>query len=125
MSEFGRFTEMMERARVRNATLLLEAATLLRDEHIRDLSGVNPGGDNPATKGEFPKQRTGDLRASVIMEPATLGEIMKTGKVRVGLKAGAKRPGALYHHGWKGVRDTMLRIRSQLRAILRGADHAG
>ena len=94
MSEFSQFSAMLERARVRNAKLLLEAATLLRDEHIRDLGGVNADGTNPATKGEFPKQRTGDLRHRVVMEPATLDEIMKTGKVRVGLKAGPTRPSA-------------------------------
>jgi hypothetical protein len=120
----GRFTAILERARKRNAELLLKAAILVRDEHIKDISGSNPGGDNPAAKGEYPKKRTGATAASVIISPSTVGELMKTGIVRIGLKAGTRRPGALYHHGWLGTRDTLKKVRPQIKAILSGADYA-
>ncbi len=120
MADLEYFAGMLARIRIRGGKALMKAATLLRDEHIASLSGQNPGGDNPAPKGEFPRQRTGDTAASVIMVPDTLGEMMQTGKVKVGLRAGTRRPGALYHHGWLGVRDTYKRIRPQIRAILQG-----
>ena len=120
VGEFNRFYAILERARVRNAKRLLAAATLLRDEHIRNLSGINPDGSSPAAKGEFPKQRTGETAKTVIMLPDTLAGAVKEGRIRVGLKAGTKRPGSLYHHGWLGVRDTRNRIRARLKAILSG-----
>lgn len=118
-----RLEELVEQARRALATRLLAAAALLQAEAKRDYSVSNPAPhDNPAPRGQFPRGRTWNLRDSIAVSPNNVPAIMANDMVvRVGYLPGAFYGAVLANRGWKGIRDTYLRVRSTLRKIILGA----
>ncbi len=111
-----------ERIRRLAGQRLMAAAVLLQAEHKRDLSRLsNPAPHRtPAPRGTWPAGRTWNLRDSVAIDPADLNEIVKSGRVRVGLLKNAFYGNVLAVKGWKGLLDTLDRVRGQVVAILTG-----
>lgn len=112
---------VMTGVRKEAARRLLAAAITLQTHHRRDLSRGNPAPHgNPALKGEFPRLRTGGLRAGVAVEPASLAAVMATGRVVVGYRPAALHGLYLGGQGWRWVLDTYQRERGAIGRILTG-----
>lgn len=109
----------VERIRREAARRLLAAAITLQTLHRTDLSSGNPAPHaNPAPRGEFPRLRTGGLRAGVAVAPASIPEVMTKGSVAVGYRPSALHGLYLGGRGWKWVLDTFARERSRIDRVL-------
>jgi hypothetical protein len=108
------------RLREELAKRVLAAAVLLQAETKRDYSRSNPRPhNNPAPRGEFPRGRTWNLRDGIAIIPATVEGVMaEGGRVRVGYLPAAFYGVVLANKGWKGIKDTYVRVRQQLAKIL-------
>lgn len=103
------------------ARRLLAAAITLQTDHRLDLSRGNPAPHrSPAPKGEFPRLRTGGLRAGVAVEPASIPAVMSGGRVVVGYRPSAAHGAYLGGRGWQWLLDTLRREKGKIDAILRG-----
>lgn len=112
---------ILERIKAEAARRLLAAALALQAAHRGDLSAGNPSPhDNPAPKGQFPRLRTGGLRAGVAIEPATVAGVVARGGVAVGYRPSAAHGIFLGGKGWKWLIDTYRREQPRLRVILAG-----
>lgn len=111
---------MRERIERRAAERLLAVAVAFQAEAKRDYSRrSNPfPHDRPAPKGQFPAGRTWNLRDSIAIDPPTVGGIVAAGLVvRVGILKGAWYGAALTARGWRGLKDTLARVRGRLAKI--------
>lgn len=103
------------------ARRLLAAAIVLQTDHRTDLSRGNPAPHtSPAPKGEFPRLRTGGLRAGVAVHPAGLAEVASAGGVSVGYRPGAEYGLFLGGKGWKWLLDTLRREKGRIDRVLAG-----
>lgn len=111
----------IDRVRREAARRLLAAAITLQTAHRTDLSVGNPSPHtNPAPKGQFPKLRTGGLRAGVAVSPASIAEVMSRGSVGVGYRPGGMHGIFLGGRGWRWLLDAYERDRAKIGAILAG-----
>lgn len=107
--------EFMDELRENAARLLLVAATVLQTQHMKDLNKSNPRPYlNPAPKGEFPRKRTGNLQAGILIDPPDLDQIKSTLKVRVGYSANADYGAFLAVRGWKWILDSLAACESRI-----------
>lgn len=107
------------RLRTEAARRVLAAAVTLQSLHRGDLSVGNPAPhDAPAPRGQFPRLRTGGLRANVAVEPASVAGVLAAGSCAVGYRPGGMHGAFLAAKGWKGLLDTFNRERPRLLAIL-------
>ena len=103
------------------ARRLLKAALVLQGEAKKDYSTSNPKPHkNPAPKGQFPRGRTWNLRDSIAIWPDNLGVISNAQKIRVGYLPGAFYGAVLAAKGWKGIKDTYVRVYAVIRGIIQG-----
>jgi hypothetical protein len=113
---------IVNRIRTEAARRLLAAAITLQSAHRSDLSKGNPSPhDHPAPKGDYPRLRTGGGRAGVVVTPTSVNEVIATGSVSVGHRAGGHHLYFLAGRGWKGLQDTYARERARLRALIEGS----
>lgn len=99
----------MDRAKVRVAERLLQAGAIFADEAKADLT----------SGGGFPKVRTGNLRESVQMSASTPQDVASDDyRVRVGINRKAFYGVILFGKGWKGLKDTMERVRERLMKVI-------
>lgn len=105
----------------RAAGRLLAVALAFQSVARADLSKGNPAPHKrPAAKGEFPRLRTGQGRAAVALETTDRAKVAADRRVRVGLREAGKHLFFLRRKGWKGLPDTLARVRGQLGAVLAG-----
>lgn len=108
-----------QRLREEAARRVLAAAITLQSAHRGDLSVGNPSPhDHPAPHGQFPRLRTGGLRANVAIEPASVAGVIAKGSCSVGYRPGGMHGAYLAGKGWKGLLDTFNRERPKLLTIL-------
>lgn len=110
---------MVERIERRAAERLLAVAVAFQAEAKKDYSRrSNPfPHDKPSKPGQWPAGRTWNLRDSIAVSPATVDAIMKAGEVRVGILRNAFYGAVLTARGWKGLKDTLARVRGRLARI--------
>lgn len=112
---------IVDRIRREAGRRLLAAAITLQTDHRQDLSVGNPSPHkNPAPKGEYPRLRTGNLRAGVQIAPASIPEVLAKGGVAVGYRQPAFYGVILGGKGWKWVIQTYERERATIDRILAG-----
>lgn len=69
--------------------------------------------------GQYPSVRSGKLRNAVTLSAYDPGQVAKDEYVvRVGLKKEAYYGAILFKKGWKGLADTMVRIRRELMKVI-------
>lgn len=112
---------IIDRIRREAGRRLLAAALTLQTDHRQDLSVGNPSPHkNPAPRGQFPRLRTGNLRAGVAIAPASIPEVLSRGGVAVGYRQPAIYGTYLGAKGWKWVVDTYNRERTKIDRVLGG-----
>ena len=99
--------------------MLARMALYVQAQHTQSLRAKgNPSPhDNPAPKGTYPAVRSAVLSRSVVYEPTSPKQMAKEGRVRIGLLQNAFYGEVLAGKGWKGLLDTMERVKPQLMAI--------
>lgn len=113
---------IMDRVRQEAAKRFLAAALTLQSAHRGDLSVGNPSPHNhPAPVGDYPRLRTGGLRANIALSTTSLSEIARTGSVSVGYRPAGMHGLYLAAKGWKGILDTYQRVKGRIEAILKGS----
>ena len=111
----------VDRIRREAGRRLLAAALTLQTDHRADLSIGNPSPHrNPAPRGEYPRLRTGNLRAGIAISPASIPEVLANGGVAVGYRKPAVYGVFLGGKGWKWILDTHAREKNTIDRILAG-----
>lgn len=111
---------MVERIERRAAERLLAVAVAFQAEAKKDYSRrSNPfPHDKPSKPGQWPAGRTWNLRDSIAVDPPTVAGIVAAGLVvRVGVLRGAYYGAILTAKGWRGLKDTLARVRGRLARI--------
>lgn len=112
---------ILGRIKRETAKRLIAAAITLQTAHRVDLSVGNPSPHkNPAPKGEYPRLRTGNLRAGIAFAPETIGDVMIEGAISVGYRKNSIYGVYLASKGWKWIVNTYERVRGQIERILQG-----
>jgi hypothetical protein len=113
--------QVMDELREDATKLLLVAAITLQTEHVKDLNKSNPRPHrNPAPRGEFPRKRTGNLQAGILIDPPDLQAIKATLSVRVGYSRNADYGAYLGAKGWKWIIDTLTRVEGRIAQLTGG-----
>lgn len=88
-----------------------------------DLSVPNPPPHaNSSVPGEFPRMRTGNLRAGVQASPAGLYAVMSEGRVVVGYTAAAFYGPILKERGRLWILNSLARLKWRTRGVLPGTE---
>ena len=82
-------TEAETELRKAAANGLIRAATMFQNQMFERVSVPNPPPyKNSSKEGEYPRLRTGEGQRAIARLPGTLGEVMKSLRISVGLQAG-------------------------------------
>ena len=111
-------------ARIRQelARRILRAGLTLQSAHRDDLSVGNPSPHaTPAPRGDYPRLRTGNLRANVVLSTYAPGDVERTLSLAIGYRPAGTYGLYLAAAGWKGLLDTYAREKGRIDALLQGA----
>ena len=109
------------------AKRLVRAAAYLAAQHQQRLGVAAPAIKSkgkvkyvkgPPVKGRYPFKRTGMLQASVTLSTTNIQQIVREGRIRVGLRANAFYGAVLeVRYGALGLKDTLNDLLPQLEAL--------
>lgn len=104
------------------AKRLLAAGQAIVDEARDDFSVPNPYPHTNSSKaGQFPRLRTGDLDAGIVMDAKHPAHVIQNGfVVKIGIKRKVAYGITLMKKGRLSVKDSYLRVKAKVGQILRG-----